>query len=155
MPIQSKLCKFASHIGYGNMCRFRDRYKMEAGSHLNLLRPEIGEGSGEELRDLLVHVGRIVGEGGGPQGSCVPQGRLDSVLAHDAEQVMQDLRVHLEAWLVEGVCAGDMEHQYSSRIMTMLGSGHRMICMCHRGTTWVLDVTGASHVASLLMKRDC
>lgn len=51
-----------------------------------------------------MHVGSVVGECGGPKGIHVPEGGPNGVLAHNAEQVMQDLCVHLEARLVETVC---------------------------------------------------
>ena len=73
-------------------------------THLHLLRPQVAEGRCQQLGHLLVHIGRIVGEGGRSQSLHVPEGGPDGVLADDAEQVMQDLRVHLEARLVEGVC---------------------------------------------------
>ena len=73
-------------------------------NHLDLLRPQVGEGSGEQLRDMLMHEGRVVGEGSRAQRSCVPQRRLDHVGVDDCEQVVQDLGMHLQAWLVERVC---------------------------------------------------
>ena len=78
-----------------------------ARPHLDLLRSQVGEGCGEEQRNLLVHVGCIVGERAGPEGFHVPEGRLDGILADDAEQVVQDLCVHLEARLVERVCIAE------------------------------------------------
>ena len=88
------------------MCR-SSQVNGSARPHLNLLRPQVGEGCGEELRDLLVHIGCIVGERAGPKGFHVPEGCLDGILADDAKQVVQDLCVHLEARLVERVCMAE------------------------------------------------
>lgn len=54
---------------------------------------------------MLVHKGGIVGEGSWAEGGSVPKGRLDDVGVDVGEQVVQDLGVHLEARLVERVCA--------------------------------------------------
>ncbi len=56
---------------------------------------------------MLVHKGGVVGKGGGAQRGGVPQGGLDHVRVDDGEQVVQDLRVHLQARLVESVCANN------------------------------------------------
>ena len=76
-------------------------------AHLHLLRPHVGEGGGQQLGHLLLHEGQVVGVGGRALGGDVPQGRLDDVRAHYREQVVQDLGLHLQARLVEGVCTAD------------------------------------------------
>lgn len=51
-----------------------------------------------------MHKGCVAGERS--HGHCcgVPEGRLDDVRPKDAEHVMQNLGMHLETRLVEGVC---------------------------------------------------
>ena len=51
-----------------------------------------------------MHKDSIVGVGSGALGGLVPQRGLDDPTVHNAEEVVQDLDVELEAWLVKTVC---------------------------------------------------
>lgn len=51
-----------------------------------------------------MHKDSIVGVGSGALGGLIPQGGLDDPTVHNTEEVVQDLDVELEAWLVKTVC---------------------------------------------------
>jgi hypothetical protein len=78
-----------------------------SGFHLDLLRPHVWEGRRQQVGHVFVDEGEVVGVGGGAAGcrGHIPQRRLYDVGADHAEQVVQQPRVHLQARLVERVCA--------------------------------------------------
>lgn len=51
---------------------------------LHLLRPQVGERGGQQLRHILLHICRVGGEGGGAalRGGHIPQRRLDGIALH-------------------------------------------------------------------------
>lgn len=46
----------------------------------------------------------IVWVGSGTLGCLIPKGRFDDPAIHNGEQVVQDLRMQLEAWFMKTIC---------------------------------------------------
>jgi len=73
-------------------------------THLKLSRPQVWETMTQQVTHELMHKDSIVGVGSGALGGLIPQGGLDDPTVHNAEEVVQDLDVELEAWFVKTVC---------------------------------------------------
>ena len=72
--------------------------------YLKLCRPQIGEASAQQVTDKLMDKDSIVWVGIWALCSLIPKGCLDDPTVHNGEEVMQNLDMKLETWLVKAIC---------------------------------------------------